>query len=289
LIAGKSVSLSGQFSAGGVASNSIVRKGLTSVSAQLQLDFTGGGITGQLSDGTWTAELVAGRAASSNVTPSTHYTVLIPGAEDGVGHPGGDSYGTVTMSTKGGLTFTGVLADGSKVSQKANVLANGQWPFYASLYSGNGSILGWLTFSNSARSDINGMVDWFKPAQAGGTLYPAGFTNASEAMGSAYVFTKGVPVLTLTNGQVWLANGNLSSSFTNQITLDSASKVTSTNSTLKLTITTASGLFKGSILNPDTGKTTTINGVVLQKQNFGGGFFIGTSQTGRVFLGPPDE
>jgi hypothetical protein len=283
-LAGKSVSLSGQFSGGGFASNNIVVKGASPVSVQLQLDLQGGGITGILSNGVWTAELSADRPASN--LPTQKYTLLIPGAADGVAQPGGDSYGTVAVGTKG-LTFAGVLADGTKVSQKASVLANGQWPFYVSLYSGNGSIFGWLTFSNGVDSDITGRVDWFKPAQAGAKLYPGGFAIQTNALGSAYVFTSGIPVLNIPGGgPLSLSNGNLLNSFTTQIALDSASKVTSTNSTLKLTITTTTGLFKGSIANPEGGKPISFNGVVLQKQNFGGGFFLGTDQAGRVFFGP---
>ncbi|HEX4265249.1 MAG TPA: Ig-like domain-containing protein [Verrucomicrobiae bacterium] len=288
LLAGKSVSLSGQFSAAGFASNNIIIKGAAPVSVQLQLDLQGGGISGVLSNGLWTAQLFADRPASSPVAQVGKYTLLIPGADNGVGHPGGDSYGTVTVSTKAGITFAGVLADGTKVSQKANVLANGQWPFYVSLYSGNGSIFGWLTFSNGVSSDITGRVDWFKLSQASAKFYPAGFTNETDnTAGSSYVFTKGTPVLNFPGGGPFtLSNGNLANSFTSQIALDSASKVTSTNSTLKMTITTTSGLFKGSIANPEGGKAITFNGVVLQKQNFGGGFFLGTSQSGRVFFGP---
>jgi hypothetical protein len=286
LLAGRKASLSGQFSAGGFASNNIVAKGLPPVSAQLQLDLQGGGITGILSNGAWTAELSADRPASSPVAQAGRYTLLIPGGEDGVAQPGGDSYATVTVSATGGITFAGALADGSKVSQKAVLLANGQWAFYVPLYSGNGSIFGWLTFSNEANSDITGMVDWFKLTQAKAKFYRAGFTNLMmEAAGSSYLFTNGVPVLDLP-GQVWLANGNLAGSFTNQIALDSANKVTSPNATLKMAVTTASGLFKGSVANPVTGKAISFNGVVLQKQNFGGGFFLGTNQTGRVFFGP---
>jgi hypothetical protein len=286
LLAGKSVSLSGQFSAGGVASNNIVIKGSAPVSAQLQLDLQGGGITGILSSGTWTAELNAFRPATSPGAQVGKYTLLIPGGVDGVAQPGGDSYGTVTVSTKAGITFSGELADGTKVSQKVDLLANGQWPFYIPLYSGNGSIFGWLTFSNGVNSDITGAVDWFKLPQSTAKFYPAGFTNKLDVTGSSYVFAAGVPVLNFADGQVWLANGNLTGSFTNQIALDSASKVTSPNSTLKMSITTSSGLFKGSIANPAGGAAISFTGVVLQKQNFGGGFFLGTDQSGRVFLGP---
>ncbi len=285
-IGGKAASLSGQFSAGGFASNSIVVKGAAPISAQLQLNMTGGGITGTFANGAWTAELNAGRTITANVPQAGKYTLLIPGFADGVGHPGGDSYGTVTVTTAGAVTLAGVLADGTKLSQKANVLANGQWPFYVSLYGGNGSILGWLTLSKGGTNDISGMVDWFKLPQAGGKLYPGGFTNGTEAVGSVFAFTAGVPVLNIPAGQLWLANGNLASSFTNGITIDSASKVTSTNTLVKVTITTSTGLFKGTVPDPAGGKPISVNGVVLQNQNFGGGFFTGATQTGRVFIGP---
>jgi hypothetical protein len=285
MVAGVSYSLSGQFSAGGVASNNIVRKGLPTVSVQMQLDLNGGGITGVLSDGTWTAQLNAEHVVSNAAL--AHYTLLIPGGEDGVEQPGGDGYGTVTVSATGGIAFGGALPDSTKISQKANLLANGQWAFYVPLYSGKGSIFGWLTFSNQVDSDITGTVDWFKLAGASGKFYPGGFTNFSEATGSIYLFTNGVPVLNFTNGdgQVAFSNGNLTSSFTNGITLSAANKITSTN-TLTMAITTSSGLFKCTAVNPVTGKPIAGNGVVLQKQTIGGGFFLGTNQTGRVSLAP---
>ena len=290
IVAGKAASLSGVFSAGGVVSNNIVVKGGTPVSAQLQLDMAGGGITGTLggtfNNSPWTAQLNAGRIATGSIPEAGKYTMLIPGFADGAGHPGGDSYGTVTVSTKGAIAFKGVLADGTKVTQKADLLANGQWPFYISLYGGNGSILGWLTINTAGTNDISGNVDWFKLALAGGKLYPAGFTIGTNTLGSAYVFTKGESVLNVPGGQLWLANGNLASSFTNGIAIDAASKVTSPDSSVKMTITTSTGLFKGTVVDPASNKAISINGVVLQKQNFGGGFFTGATESGRVFLGP---
>jgi hypothetical protein len=279
-LAGQNLSLSGQFSAGGSFSNNIVRKGASPISARLNLDIASGTLTGVFSDGTFISELIADRAVTS--ATAGKYTLLIPGGADGVAQPGGDSVATLAVSSSGATTLAGMTADNSKITQKANLLTTGQIPFYVPLYSGHGSMLGWLTVSNGV---VGGTVYWFKPAGSGG-LYPAGFTNVTEAVGSSYVFTKGVPVLNFSTGQFWLANGNLANSFTNQITLDSASKVTSTNATLKVTVTTSTGLFKGTVADPGTGKTMTFNGVVLQNQNFGGGFFLGTNQVGRVFLGP---
>lgn len=282
ILAGQKLSLSGQFSAGGIFSNNIVRKGLPAVSAQLNLDLAGGGITGVFSDGTFKSELTANLIATTAGATAGKYTLLIPGGTNGVAQPGGDSYGTIVVSSTGAIALKGVLADGTKATQKANLLTTGQWPFYVSLYSGKGSIFGWLTFTNGM---IDGTVDWFKLSTAGGKLYQGGFTNGTEAAGSVFLFTNGVPVLNFATGQLQFSNGNLTGFFEDAITLDSASKVTSTNG-VKMTITTSTGLFKGTAPNPFGGKAISFNGVVLQKQNSGGGFFTGATQTGRVFLGP---
>ena len=60
--------------------------------------------------------------------------------------------------------------------------------------------------------------------------------------------------------------------------------MTSTNKT-SLTFTLPTGLFKGSVTNANP-KTISFNGVVLQKQNLGCGYFLGTNQSGRVQLRP---
>jgi hypothetical protein len=90
-------------------------------------------------------------------------------------------------------------------------------------------------------------------------------------------------VLDISAGQVWLVNGNLSQAFTNFVTLETNNKVLGTNK-FTMSITTSSGLIKGSALSPDTGKPISFNGVILQKQNVGDGFFLGTNQAGRVFF-----
>jgi len=280
ILAGKSLALSGQFSAGGVFSNSIARKGTSPLSAQLNLDLATGELTGVFSDGTNTMELLANRAVTS--ATAGKYTLLIPGGTNGVAQPGGDSYATVVVSSKGAISLKGVLSDGTKFAQKANLLTTGQWPFYVALYSGRGSILSWLTFSNSV---IDGTTYWFKESLAG-KLYPVGFTNVTDAAGSSYVFTKGLPVLNFSTGILELSNGNLSNTFIEGIALDSNSKVTSTNASVKMTITTATGLFKGSVKDPFSGRIIPFNGVVLQQQNSGGGFFTGFNQTGRVSVHP---
>src|SRR5207253_1186274 len=155
----------------------------------------------------------------------------------------------------------------------------GQWPLY--LYSGAGMMIGWLSFTNAPDDDINGAVTWIKGVQPGVKLYPGGFTNEVNAAGSIYSFTNGIPVLELGMGQIWLANGNLSQGFTNEIALGSNNKISNLSSNkLSIAISTSTGLFKGSIVSPINGKAISINGAVLQKPNVGVGYFLGTNQSG---------
>jgi cyclophilin family peptidyl-prolyl cis-trans isomerase len=283
----------GQFSLAGVfATNSIPRRGLSPLSAQLFLDFGGGDdLTGWLSDGIWTAELLANRAVYSPTNPAPQsgrkYTLVIPGSEDSSQEPGGYGFGTVGVDTSGTVSFSGSLGDGAKVTQSAIVSRQGYWPLYVPLYSGNGSIWGWLTFTNDPESDLSGSVNWIKLAQASAKLYPAGFTNWFDAVGSVYSFTNGVRVLSLTNGVATFEGGNLSQSITNQFWLGTNNLVTGSN-TLSLKITTTSGLFQGGFINPATGKSNSFSGALLQKQNAGYGYFLGTNQTGSVTLQKSD-
>jgi hypothetical protein len=289
--AGATYSLAGTFAADGTFSNAIVRRGLSPLTVQLDIDLSGAEtITGTISDGNWTAELVANRAHFSKTTPapqSGSYTLVIPGGNEPSTQPGGIGAGTVKVDTLGNITFSDALGDGTKVSQRTFISKDSQWPIFASLYAKQGLLIGWLTFdTNQPNSDIAGPVSWIKLPQANSKFYPAGFDlDGIQAIGSKYSFTPGVPLVNWTNGQVVLENGNLSPGITNGLSIDANSKITGTNK-LVLSFTTATGLFRGSVMNPDTAKPIPVNGVMLQKQNLGYGYFLGTNQTGSVTLGP---
>jgi hypothetical protein len=281
-------SFSAQLNPYGAWSNTLASRGLAPLSVQLQLDLTNATLSGQISNGVWTAQLLANRAVYSqahHAPQAGKYTLLIPGAEESEEQPGGDGFGTVTVGPAGGITFGASLPDGTKVSQSTFVSAQGQWPLYSPPSSVKGSLFGWLTFTNLATNDIDGLVSWIKLPQSSAKFYPAGFTNQTGVIASKYVFTNKVPVLSFSTGQVWLANGNLAASFTNQVLLSTNNKVSVTGTNkLSLTLLTGSGLFTGSA-TPPAGKPISIGGVVLEKQNFGAGFFLGTNQSGRIFFG----
>lgn len=286
--AGATYSLMGAFLADGTYSNTIARRGLSPLTVQLQLDFTGGEtITGTISDGTWTAELAANRAHFSKAlqaSPSGSYTLIIPGNDDSSSAPGGDGAASVKVDTSGNITLAGALGDGTKISQHTFVSKDGQWPLFASLYAKQGLLIGWLTFdTNQPDSDVTGLVSWIKLPQPNAKLYRDGFDlDGIEAVGSLYQPVTAVPLLSWTDGQIVLENGGLSQSITNALSI-SNNKVSGTNK-LSLAFTTATGLFHGSVIDPSTSKPIPVNGALLQKQDAGFGYFIGTSQSGRVRL-----
>lgn len=285
--------LAGQFSVSGHASQMVARPRTNALAVTLFLVLTPGGdrLTGTISDGHWLAELAADRAVFNSLTNSAtqyagKYTVVIPGG-DNAAVPEGDSYGTVSVDMAGKIALNGSLSDGTAFSQTTTVSKHGHWPLYVPLYSGKGSVLSWITFTNRPADDVHGWLNWTKPPQLTAKFYSAGFTIETEAIGSRYQFSKGVPALNFSTGQVWFAKGNLPTAFTNQVVLKTNNTVLnlSTNR-LSLSLTTSSGLFGGSVVNPMTGKLTSFKGVVLQKQELGSGYFLGTNQSGRVLLGP---
>jgi hypothetical protein len=282
----KSFPISGQFSlTGGWFTNSL--KAWDDTAITLQLDLTNGDVLeGSLTNASWTAELGANRAVYSNATPAPQagkkYTLVLPGTNTAT-QPNGNGFGSVTVSTGGNVTFSGTLGDGTKVTPSATESGQGQWPFYISLYSGDGVILGWLTFTDEPDRDIDGQLYWFKTAQPSAATYKPGFAYELEVAGSAYSYTKGVPILDLTSGYLLLEEGSVTQNFT-PFFLSSNSIVTDSNK-MKLTLTTSTGLFQGTTTNA-AGANVSFSGAVLQKQTNGFGLYLNGAQTGSVSLAP---
>jgi len=289
----KKYSFSGQFNPLGRATNSILRGTLRQLTVELVLDKADTDrMTGRVTDGVWSAPILADRAtfnAKTNPAPQAGtYTLAIPGAADGASNPEGYSFGAVKVNAAGLASFAGTLADGTKFTQSATLSKNADWPFYKPLYSNVGSIIGWLQFTNTATDDLTGLANWTKLQQPSSKYYPAGFAVESAARGSKYLPPPtGEPVLNLAVGDAHLTGGNLPQSVTNQITLQANNKFGSLSGVrLSFSVTLGNGLFTGSFVSPVTGKSVAVKGAVLQKQNIGCGFFVGTNQSGLVYFSP---
>ena len=165
-VGGGRYSFVGQFDFAGTASQSIARTNANALTVDLQLDLANGTdrVTGSVSDGAWTSALAGDRAiydGRTTLAPEAgSYTLVLAGAYGSTNKPAGDSYGALTVGKNGAISFTGTLADGTKVTPSAPVSKYGQWPFYASLCGGQGVLWSWLTFTNA--SDLGGAVAWVK-------------------------------------------------------------------------------------------------------------------------------
>jgi len=291
-LAGRRYSLSGQMdSSTARASKTVLRPGASSLSVEFGLDSAPESqrVTGTISDGQWVAQLMAGRAvfnARTNPAPyAGSYTLVFPGTNGVDSAPAGNGFGTVRVDTGGRVKLVGSLADGTPVSQSIPVARDGQWPFYASLYGGKGSTLGWLNLTNRATDDLNGTVSWIKEPQPQTKRFANGFTNGLiPAIGSAYAPT--IPVINLPTGAAVFTGGDLPP-FTNIVSLSSNNKLLNQSpNSLTLNVVLPTGAFNGSVTAPGATRKTPFKGVFLRKANAGYGYFLGTDQSGSVVIAP---
>lgn len=288
-IGSKKSKTSGKLNLEGKATNVIARTGTNSLTVTWAVSLDGSEqITGTVSDGNWMAELAGDRACFSKTNPTSFagkYTFLVLGSAGSTLAPEGDSYGTASVGSNGLVKVKGYLADKTSLTAKVPVARSGQWPLYASLYSGKGALLGWAAFTNQAATDFEGVLSWNKPALPAAKYYPGGFSSEAALLGSRYAAPVGPTnrVLNLSNAVVLLSGGNLSASFTNDVVLGLSSKVTNASThNLKVSFTLSSGLFSGGFTPTNETKAVSFKGAVLQKANYGAGHFLGTNLSGRV-------
>jgi hypothetical protein len=291
-LAGRRYGTSGKLNLEGMATNVILRTGTNSLTVQWAVDLHGlDQVNGSVSDGQWLAQLLGDRAifnATTNLAPlAARYTLVLPGSP-ATDLPEGDGWGVMRVTTGGIGVLSGALAEGAKLTRSVSISKNGAWPLYAPLYEIRGSLLGWVQFDTNAPSDdLNGLVDWSKPALPTARFYPAGFTNQMTLTGSRYVppVTSTNRVIDLTNGVVVLSGGNLSQIWTNDIVLGPNNRVTNASpNKLAVALSLGSGRFIGTFLDTNTLRTVSFSGALLQKSTNGSGCLLGTNQSGRVSI-----
>ena len=284
MLNGHTYSFSGKFDSSGRSTNLVTRGDIRSVTVKLQIDLAGGNqLAGSISDGRWTAQLIANRASATKL--AGNYTFAIEAGAGG--SPAGFGFGSVKINANGSVLWNGVLADGSKVSEKTTLSSDGYWPLYDALYSGAGCAMSWLQVTNSG---MGGHLVWLKSKSAAMTTksYLSGFTNDVRAVGLPYNKpANGKRTLELNNGKadLILDGGGLGASITNSIELSLNNHGSAAGQKLTLNISSTTGLFKGAISNGN-GKPLQFQGAVFQGWNNGFGFFLNPTQSGQVLLAP---
>jgi len=294
-LAGTRSAFRGEFDNSGNATSIVTRSKSTPLHVTLHLLAVTNGtgqLTGTVSDGVFTSDILADLAVFGRVNPCSftgQYTFVVnPADASDTTVPQGSGYGTMTVASTGAVTLKGVLGDGSKISAKTSVSADGAVPFYEPLYKNQGTSIGWLTIT--ASNTVEGTVDWVKPPIATDQFYPAGFTTTVTVNGALYVSpTAGGPSIAGSD-TLTLGGGNLTSNLVKTVVIDAAGKVTVTPSgpdKLTLKLQPKTGAFSGSFVDPALGtKSVKFNGFLLQSDDSAAGLFFGTSRTGFVTLQP---
>jgi hypothetical protein len=283
----------GQFDVSGNATSTVTRSGLPSLRVILHVDLVNhtDQISGSVSDGGFTSEVLADRqvfSAKARCPLAGSFTVVLqPPEGTDPSLPEGYGYGTLTVTPTGLGRVSGVLADGTKINVSVPLSKHGTWPLYQALYKSQGACIGWVTFGTN--SSVGATVDWFRPALPTSTYFPAGFTTNVTLLGEKYVSpANGGPVVAGTN-VVMLGGGNLVSSIVETVLVSDVGSVAvfpPNAENLQMKIQTKTGQFSGSFTHPVLGKTVTFNGLVLQLDGTGAGYFLGSSASGFVVFEP---
>jgi cyclophilin family peptidyl-prolyl cis-trans isomerase len=256
----------------------------------VNLDMTNGtySLNGTVANAKFSSALNGFRAATrltagSAVIPGTN-VFLIPGDTNASNNlPGGNSYGALTLGTNGAISLVGRLADNTPFSQGAFVstnfnMTNGIWPFYASLYSGQGIILGWQTWQTAAApANFEGWVAWSKPAR-GGAYYTNAFLAYTNSYAAGYV-RPAEGSYQIEFGGASLTNGlaNTLKAGTNGLFIVEPGQANN----LTLTNNAASGAVSGSFSFPTAKTAHNFYGAFVSPALGGSGYFLDTnSQTG---------
>lgn len=244
-------------------------------------------IHGFVSDGHWTASLEGDRLVYNTKTrpapQAGQYTFAFANSYDETG-PQGKSYGTVTVLPSGVVKLSASLSDDYRASQSAGLSAHGDWPLYAPLYRGTGSVLGWITFTNQPASSFEGNVSWIKE-HAFGKYFNKGFTNEGLLAGSVYLRPTNRSPINVTNAIVALRGTSINIS--NDVALNSTNAVTAGPTKYQiLTINPRFGTFQGNVVDPANNTKIPIKGALLQQSTNGSGFFVRTNFNGQVNIEP---
>ncbi len=221
-----------------------------------------------------------------------NYTLLLPPSAPSPA-PKGYGFALATVSKTGAIKATISLADGTRCSQSVPISKNGVWPLYASLYGAKGLVVGTITFRTvTYLSDLDGDVNWFRPANAKAKTFAQGFANPISLIGSKYVTPpKGTAAL-----QFGPTVGDLKVNIDpvpllgKAVSYSTSNKVNVTNpgaDKLTMSVSAAKGLFTGSFVEVTANKKRKFSGVLFQKQQLAAGFFLNSTEGGTVELAAP--
>ncbi|MDB6056408.1 MAG: hypothetical protein JWO95_252 [Verrucomicrobiales bacterium] len=274
----------GRFDATGAADFST--RGRNPISGHIQLDLSG---TSDHVTGDVTAPVTASMVGDRNVFDlktnlcqfAGQYNMVI-GTNPSVG---GNGYANVFVDGAGNLRMNGVLADGKSISQSTTVSKDGFWPMFAAPYgANNGAFMGWINITNIPQSSLHGVSYWFHPASHIGA-FTNEFSERQDVIGSLFIQPPAnVSIMEWTDGMATVGGDDLPYPLSSHLTWRSNNTINVDLNDFTFQVTSF-GNIRGTLTRPVNHRVTTLQGTILPKTNWAGGFFLDTSSSGYFFIG----
>jgi len=293
-LAGTNYPLSGSFSKSGQASETIDRSAAEGGKVTLQLNIPWGSLPRQITgwvrgtnSGGWLSTNLSLCAATTNTDNFPAYTALLPQDTNVADAPASYGYALIT-NTGSMIALGGALSDGAWFSRSEPVNELNQFPVYASLYGGQGLLLGELSLDTASWGAVPaGSLIWIKPPQQTG-LYTGGFAAVLGVEGSPWTNSASALAAFTNEAQLTLSGGALASNLVFTVQLTSSNTLQQLGGPANFISGAINGVNGLLTLDfSDTGgNDITAHGTVLQNTNLGGGFFPGATNAGTILLQP---
>jgi len=292
-LAGTNYPLSGSFDKAGQAAETIARSAAEGGKVTLQLTIPWGSAPRQITgwvrgtnSGGWLSGNLLLCAAATNADNFAAYTALLPQDTNAADAPASYGYALIT-NTGSMIALGGALSDGTPFSRSEPINELNQFPVYASLYGGQGLLLGQLSLDAATGAAPAGNLIWSKPPQQTG-LYAGGFYARLGVEGSPWTNSASA-LAAFTNGaQLTLSGGTLASNLVFTVQLTSSNTLQQTGGPanfLSGSINGVNGLLTLDFTDSG-GNDIAAHGTILQNTNLGGGFFPGATNAGTILLQP---
>lgn len=221
------------------------------------------------------------------------YNLAIHPDESAPGTPSGFGYTRIVVDETGTVKVAGKLGDGTPFSAKTIVTTSGRVPVFARIFGGTGAVVGSAQFADTATSDMEGTVSWFKPERPEAPIYPQAFATRNAVSGSRYTrplaATPAVDFQTANNiATLMLADGNLGTEITQALRVQTDNTITletPAQPAVTVSLNPVNGRFSGSFLHPIEG-LKVFSGLMDQKKRAGRGFFLGSTESGVTQIVP---
>jgi hypothetical protein len=193
------------------------------------------------------------------------------------------------VNPNGTCVFAGRLADGQAVSYGGWIGLDGVVPVFTA-FGATEIFSGPVHFSKTPDHGFSmaASLQWFRIPQSKDPRFPAGFAMVCKLLGARYHAPSPLQnLLTLQSGPVAVEIRTLAASWaaprSDLRTLQPRGLVSGTSAGFQLTTDPRSGLFSGTLLDPQK-KARHFGGVFLQGFSLGGGSFLTDKEPGALEL-----